>query len=126
MLLRGSLANCPLCFIQLSIGGYSHKQQILLKKVLDSLFDFEVDTRRFQILKEHYVRGLKNYGMEQPYQHAVYYLALLLTEQAWTKQELLDATKCKKEIPNLPLILIFTYQYRNGETKSPASSCLSC
>uniref|UniRef100_A0A2M3ZGB7 Insulin-degrading enzyme n=1 Tax=Anopheles braziliensis TaxID=58242 RepID=A0A2M3ZGB7_9DIPT len=79
--------------LSLSIGGYSHKQQILLKKVLDSLFGFEVDTRRFQILKEHYVRGLKNYGMEQPYQHAVYYLALLLTEQAWTKQELLDATK---------------------------------
>uniref|UniRef100_A0A182QBN9 Insulin-degrading enzyme n=1 Tax=Anopheles farauti TaxID=69004 RepID=A0A182QBN9_9DIPT len=79
--------------ISLSIGGYSHKQSILLEKVLNSMFNFKIDRRRFEILKEQYVRSLKNYQTEQPYQHAVYYLALLLTEQAWTRQELLDATK---------------------------------
>ncbi|XP_058058342.1 insulin-degrading enzyme [Anopheles bellator] len=79
--------------LSLSIGGYSHKQQVLLEKVLDSLFDFEVDSKRFEILKEHYIRGLKNYQAEQPYQHAIYYLALLLMEQAWSRQELLDSTK---------------------------------
>ncbi|KAJ9600258.1 hypothetical protein L9F63_009434, partial [Diploptera punctata] len=41
---------------------------------------------------EEYVRGLKNFEAEQPYQHAVYYLAVLLAEQAWTKEELLAAT----------------------------------
>uniref|UniRef100_A0A182NQ16 Insulin-degrading enzyme n=1 Tax=Anopheles dirus TaxID=7168 RepID=A0A182NQ16_9DIPT len=79
--------------ISLSIGGYSHKQIILLDKVLDCMFSFKIDRRRFEILKEQYVRSLKNYQTEQPYQHAVYYLALLLTEQAWTRQELLDATQ---------------------------------
>ncbi|XP_050068386.1 insulin-degrading enzyme [Anopheles maculipalpis] len=79
--------------ISLSIGGYSHKQVILLEKVLDSMFNFKIDRRRFEILKEQYVRSLKNYQTEQPYQHAIYYLALLLTEQAWTRQELLDSTQ---------------------------------
>lgn len=39
-------------------------------------------------------RALKNFNAEQPYQHAVYYLALILTEHAWTKQELIDAVSC--------------------------------
>ncbi|KAL1396625.1 hypothetical protein pipiens_010394 [Culex pipiens pipiens] len=77
--------------ISVSIGGYSHKQHILLEKVLDNLYNFKIDEKRFDILKEQYVRNLKNYNAEQPYQHAVYYLALLLTEQAWSKQELIDA-----------------------------------
>uniref|UniRef100_A0A182J3K6 Insulin-degrading enzyme n=1 Tax=Anopheles atroparvus TaxID=41427 RepID=A0A182J3K6_ANOAO len=77
--------------ISLSIGGYSHKQNILLEKVLDSLFNFKIDERRFEIFKEQYIRSLKNYQTEQPYQHAIYYLALLLTELAWTRQELLDS-----------------------------------
>jgi insulysin len=38
---------------------------------------------------------LKNFAAEQPYQHAVYYLAALLTEHSWTKQELLAATERK-------------------------------
>lgn len=38
-----------------------------------------------------YIRALKNFSIEQPYQHAVYYLAVLLTEHSWTKQELLAA-----------------------------------
>uniref|UniRef100_A0A1Q3FFH3 Insulin-degrading enzyme n=1 Tax=Culex tarsalis TaxID=7177 RepID=A0A1Q3FFH3_CULTA len=78
--------------ISVSIGGYSHKQHILLEKVLDNLYNFKIDEKRFDILKEQYVRNLKNYNAEQPYQHAVYYLALLLTEQAWSKQELIDAS----------------------------------
>lgn len=77
--------------INVSIGGYSHKQHILLDTVLEDMYNFKVDEKRFEILKEQYVRNLKNYNAEQPYQHAVYYLALLLTEHAWSKQELIDA-----------------------------------
>ncbi|XP_058832419.1 insulin-degrading enzyme [Topomyia yanbarensis] len=79
--------------ISVSIGGYNHKQHILLDKVLNDLYSFKIDEKRFEILKEQYVRNLKNYNAEQPYQHAVYYLALLLSEQAWSKQELIDATE---------------------------------
>ncbi|XP_053683115.1 insulin-degrading enzyme [Sabethes cyaneus] len=79
--------------ISISIGGYNHKQHILLEKVLNDMYNFEIDEKRFEILKEQYVRNLKNYNAEQPYHHAVYYLALLLSEQAWSKQELIDASE---------------------------------
>ncbi|XP_062560794.1 insulin-degrading enzyme isoform X2 [Armigeres subalbatus] len=79
--------------VSVSIGGYSHKQHILLEKVLEDMYNFKIDEKRFDILKEQYIRNLKNYQADQPYQHAVYYLALLLTEQAWSKQELIDASE---------------------------------
>lgn len=64
---------------------------MLLEKVLDQLFNFHFEDRRFDILKEQLSRALTNFRAEQPYQHAVYFLALLMTEQAWTKEELIDA-----------------------------------
>lgn len=77
------------------IRGYSHKQPVLLKKVLDDLFAFDFDSRRFEIYKEQLLRSLKNYQADQPYQHAIYYLALILTDHAWTKLELIDAVACE-------------------------------
>ncbi|XP_028137935.1 insulin-degrading enzyme isoform X1 [Diabrotica virgifera virgifera] len=76
----------------LGIGGYNNKQHILLKKIMEKLTNFKIDPKRFNILKETYIRNLKNFAAEQPYQHAVYYLTVLLTEHSWTKQELLAAT----------------------------------
>ncbi|XP_055383724.1 insulin-degrading enzyme-like isoform X1 [Condylostylus longicornis] len=77
--------------ISVNIYGYSHKINILLQKVLDQLFSFEINEKRFDIFKEDYTRQLKNFKAEQPYKHAIYYLALILTENAWSKGELLDA-----------------------------------
>ncbi|RZC37709.1 insulin-degrading enzyme, partial [Asbolus verrucosus] len=77
----------------LAIGGYSNKQHIFLDKVMEKLTNFKIDPKRFEICKENYIRNLKNFAAEQPYQHAVYYLAVLLTEHSWTKQELLAATE---------------------------------
>ncbi len=37
------------------------------------------------------MRSLNNFRAEQPHQHAMYYLRLLITEVAWTKDELRDA-----------------------------------
>ncbi|KAJ6645539.1 Insulin-degrading enzyme [Pseudolycoriella hygida] len=79
--------------MSLSISGYSDKQKVLLEKILDHIFSFEFDENRFEILKEQLARGLKNFKAEQPYQHAVYYLTLILTERAWSKEELFDAIK---------------------------------
>ena len=58
------------------------------------MFNFEFDSKRFEIIKEELLRSLKNYQAEQPYKHAVFYLALILTEHAWTKLELIDAVAC--------------------------------
>lgn len=81
--------------VSLAISGYSQKQNVLLSKVIEQMFDFKFCRKRFDIFKEQLDRSLKNFNTEQPYQHAVYYLALILTEHAWTKQELVDAVSRK-------------------------------
>lgn len=77
--------------ISMLISGYSDKQSTFLETILDKLFNFEIDEKRFEIMYEQYLRGLKNFDTEQPYQLAIYQLAVILTEQAWTKRELIDA-----------------------------------
>ncbi|XP_011877957.1 PREDICTED: insulin-degrading enzyme isoform X2 [Vollenhovia emeryi] len=78
--------------IALGISGYDDKQRVFLEKIMDRMINFKIDPKRFEILKENYIRNLKNFAAEQPYQHAMYYIAVLLTEQAWLKDELLDHT----------------------------------
>lgn len=41
-----------LCGLQLSVKGYSDKQNILLKKIIEKMATFEIDERRFDIIKE--------------------------------------------------------------------------
>uniref|UniRef100_A0A665U7D7 Insulin-degrading enzyme n=1 Tax=Echeneis naucrates TaxID=173247 RepID=A0A665U7D7_ECHNA len=77
--------------ILLSVKGYSDKQHILLKKIIEKMATFEIDEKRFDIIKEAYMRSLNNFRAEQPHQHAMYYLRLLMTEVAWTKDELREA-----------------------------------
>uniref|UniRef100_A0A8C4J9M3 Insulin-degrading enzyme n=1 Tax=Dromaius novaehollandiae TaxID=8790 RepID=A0A8C4J9M3_DRONO len=66
-------------------------QHILLKKIIEKMATFEIDEKRFEIIKEAYMRSLNNFRAEQPHQHAMYYLRLLMTEVAWTKDELKEA-----------------------------------
>ncbi|MGH0118605.1 UNVERIFIED_CONTAM: hypothetical protein FKN15_050114 [Acipenser sinensis] len=76
---------------ELSVKGYNDKQHILLKKIVEKMATFETDEKRFDIIKEAYMRSLNNFRAEQPHQHAMYYLRLLMTEVAWTKDELKEA-----------------------------------
>ncbi|XP_016382081.1 insulin-degrading enzyme [Sinocyclocheilus rhinocerous] len=91
----------------LSVKGYNDKQHILLKKIIEKMASFEIDEKRFDIIKEAYMRSLNNFRAEQPHQHAMYYLRLLMTEVAWTKDELRDAlddvtfSRLKAFIPQL-------------------------
>jgi len=77
--------------VNLYLRGYNEKQGVLLKKVLEKLTHFAVNSERFKVLKENYERGLKNFKMEQPHNHAVYYSSCLLSQRTWQKGELLDA-----------------------------------
>ncbi|XP_076044547.1 insulin degrading metalloproteinase isoform X2 [Oratosquilla oratoria] len=79
--------------LTLNIKGYSDKQIVLLEKIIDRMTTFKVDPKRFDILKDAYVRALKNFNADQPHQHVVYYTSLLLAEHGWTKEELLQATE---------------------------------
>uniref|UniRef100_A0A8D9BMR4 Insulin-degrading enzyme n=5 Tax=Cacopsylla melanoneura TaxID=428564 RepID=A0A8D9BMR4_9HEMI len=79
--------------MMLNISGYSHKQSVLLSKVLDKLVEFSknIDPKRYEIIKEQYARGLKNFEAEQPYQHAIYNISLCLFERAWSKTDLMES-----------------------------------
>ncbi len=37
---------------QLSVKGYNDKQHILLKKIIEKIASFEIDEKRFDIMKE--------------------------------------------------------------------------
>lgn len=39
-------------FPQLSVKGYNDKQHILLKKIIEKMATFEIDEKRFEIIKE--------------------------------------------------------------------------
>lgn len=55
------------------------------------------------------MRSLNNFRAEQPHQHAMYYLRLLMTEVAWTKDELKEALD-GNVLPVLNFIIfIFSY-----------------
>ncbi|XP_076461437.1 insulin-degrading enzyme-like [Babylonia areolata] len=82
---------CSLYGITLEVKGYNDKLEILLKKILDRLTCFTVNPQRFDIIKEAYERGLRNFRAEQPHQHAVYYTTVIMSEVIWTKDELLSA-----------------------------------
>lgn len=92
--LRLSMSNTT-SGMSLLISGYNDKQYQFLESTLDKLFSFKVNEKRFELMYEQYMRALKNFSAEQPYQLAIYYLTVILTEQAVTKKELIDAMSRK-------------------------------
>lgn len=95
-----SLANLNYSFnlaregISLEIIGYSHKEEILLTKLLKTLNDFtnesnenliwnEYRIKRFEILKEKLFRSLKNFGFSTPYQQVGPIISSLVNENSW-------------------------------------------
>ncbi|VDO93362.1 unnamed protein product [Soboliphyme baturini] len=79
--------------LSLSISGYNEKQTVLLQKIVTRMTTLKIDPKRFDLLKESYIRSLKSFEMEQPYQHAVYYVNLIMSEQAWSNDEILHEAK---------------------------------
>ncbi|XP_065350637.1 insulin-degrading enzyme-like [Cloeon dipterum] len=79
--------------LKVKIAGFNDKLHILLTKVLDTLFNLDVDEERYEIFKEYYERNLTNFTAEQPYTQATQYRWECLIEKRWLKTELLEATK---------------------------------
>ncbi|CAG0915335.1 unnamed protein product [Notodromas monacha] len=72
------------------VRGYNHKLHVLLEKVMDKLISFNPDPVRFEVLKEVYIRSLKNFEADQPYNHAMHYTTLILAARSWSNKQLLD------------------------------------
>ena len=77
--------------LSLDIRGYHQKQDVLLDKIITQMKSFTVNSQRFEVLKESFIRALKNFEMEQPHSHATYRMQVIMTEKIWTKEELLQA-----------------------------------
>ncbi|XP_078036268.1 insulin degrading metalloproteinase isoform X2 [Augochlora pura] len=78
--------------ITITIAGYDDKQLVFLEEILDKMINLKIDPKRFEALKENYIRSLKNSYTDPPYVRACYYLTVLLSEQVWMEDELLKAT----------------------------------
>ncbi|KAI8967298.1 Metalloenzyme, LuxS/M16 peptidase-like protein [Mycotypha africana] len=74
----------------LAMGGYNDKLPILLERVVSKMRDFTVDAERFQLIKDQLCRSYKNFALEPPYQHALYYLSYLTQDKMWTNAEKLQ------------------------------------
>ena len=79
--------------VSVEVKGYQDKQKNLLEKIFTHLTEYVVDENRFRILKEAYIRRLKNFKMEQPHEHSSYYNDILLAERIFTKEELLESVE---------------------------------
>ncbi|XP_059056588.1 insulin-degrading enzyme [Achroia grisella] len=79
--------------LTVTIDGYDDKQHVLLDKIIEHMVNFKADPKRFEIMKENHIRGIKNFEAEQPYQHAVYQQALCLSDIVWTRKQLLHAAE---------------------------------
>jgi insulysin len=80
----------------LNLQGYNHKLGVLLDTIVRKMSGFQADPERFELIKEKLIRNYRNFDLEQPYQHALYYTTYLTQEKLWTNQEklheLLDVT----------------------------------
>lgn len=80
--------------ISLEIIGYSHKEEILLTKLIQTLNTFtssdqeasvwsESRNKRFELLREKLFRSLKNFGYATPYQQVGPIISSLVNENSW-------------------------------------------
>ncbi|RKP06928.1 Metalloenzyme, LuxS/M16 peptidase-like protein [Thamnocephalis sphaerospora] len=76
--------------ILLSVEGYSHKLPLLTEKIVQRVRTLEIDPARFALIKEQLLRAYKNFDMEAPHQHAIYYASYLIQERMWLNEEKLE------------------------------------
>ncbi|CAG8979190.1 hypothetical protein HYALB_00000326 [Hymenoscyphus albidus] len=75
--------------IKFDVSGYNDKLPVLLEKVLITMRDLEVKPERFEIIKERYARGLKNWDFQQPYNQVGSFTRWLNTENGYINEQLL-------------------------------------
>ncbi|KAF9132143.1 Insulinase (Peptidase M16) [Mortierella sp. 14UC] len=71
----------------LSVEGYNDKAHVLLEKVVEKMKTLEIDPERFHLIHDQMDRMYKNFKLEAPHQHAMYYMSYLTQEKLWTQEE---------------------------------------
>lgn len=84
-------------WIEVTVGGFHDKSDVLMQKILDTLFDISVITTSvlnqdvFSRCKEKLLRKMDNWKHEQPYLQSIYNASCLLNLPFWTKQQHVSA-----------------------------------
>ncbi|GJJ71266.1 insulysin [Entomortierella parvispora] len=71
----------------LSVEGYNDKATVLLQKVVERMRNLEINPDRFRLIQDQMDRMYKNFKLEAPHQHAMYYMSYLTQEKLWTQEE---------------------------------------
>ncbi|TPX70225.1 hypothetical protein SpCBS45565_g01950 [Spizellomyces sp. 'palustris'] len=71
----------------LVLAGYNDKLPTLLTKIVEKMKNLKADPERFKFISEQVCRSYKNWAMESPHQHAIYYVSYLTQEKLWTHEE---------------------------------------
>ncbi|CAL4184856.1 unnamed protein product [Meganyctiphanes norvegica] len=78
--------------IKLNIKGYSQKIHVFLENILLCMVSLKLDTSRFDLIKDIYIRKLMNFDLCDPHEQVRFFNLLLLSQQKWSKKELLTTT----------------------------------
>ena len=81
--------------LEIIVAGYNDKIPVLLIKVLQTLQTFSTDPKRLAVMKEQLSLEYENFKMNQAFRIANYWAKYLITEKAWTKEELLSQVSSK-------------------------------
>ncbi|KAF0762572.1 Uncharacterized protein FWK35_00007520 [Aphis craccivora] len=71
--------------------GFNQMINKLLKRIIERLLTFTIDSQRLEIIKEEKIRKLKNIETENPYRSATRYSSMILSETSWSPRELLKS-----------------------------------
>ncbi|KAG0239287.1 Metalloenzyme, LuxS/M16 peptidase-like protein [Mortierella sp. GBAus27b] len=77
----------------LYVEGYNDKAHVLLEKVIEKMKTLKVEPERFRLIHDQVDRMFRNFKLESPHQHAMYYMSYLTQEKLWTHEEKLAELK---------------------------------
>ncbi|QQP57679.1 Metalloproteaselike, partial [Caligus rogercresseyi] len=99
----------------LSVHGFNDKVFVLFDKIIHRMTTFKANPTRFHILKEQYERSLRNFKMDQPHEHSIYYNNIILSDRDWQKTDLLDIMEdCTPESLQAFIEAVFSNVYIEG------------
>ncbi|GMR59756.1 hypothetical protein PMAYCL1PPCAC_29951 [Pristionchus mayeri] len=79
--------------VDIKARGFDEKLPLFLHDILDKLAKFKPEADRFAIVKERFIRNLRNFNKSQPYAVSQSFMSVLITERVWSKEQLLSCAK---------------------------------
>ena len=81
--------------IIMSIDGYNDKLPVLAKVVLEKMASLQVDSQRFEIIKDQVARKYQNFKLSAPSAHTAYWVSYLTQGKVFTPDEKLAVLEGK-------------------------------